>query len=556
MQKGITCITLFIILSGVLFSQSIFDQSSISGNLQFDGQYYYKDSVIGAEDVPDKLLSNGFLFLNYKVSNFSASLRYENYMNPILGIDAQYKGNGIAYRSFGYSSDFIDVTAGNFYEQFGSGILLRSYEERQLGIDNSFDGLNVKIKPVTGLEFKALIGKQRNFWALSEGIVRAADMSISLNDVLGDLFSSDYNISLGGSVVSKMQPDVESFYFLPHNVFAYSSRLALSAESFSVDAEFGYKYNDPSAINNYSFNPGTALVINTALYGDGYGFLLNLHRIDNMNFRSEREAAGNYLTINYIPSITKQHLWRLATLYPYSTQMNGEVGLQADFTYTFPKESFFGGKYGTTVALNYARIQSLDTTQTVMDQKTGDAFRYDSPFFKVGERLHYQDINLEVTKKWDKDIKTTFALINIIYDKDLLEGKSSYGKVNSTIAVLECEYKFNPKNSLRTELQHLWSTQDSALHSPDNINGNWALLFFEYTIAPHWYITAFDEWNYGNEYDEKQIHYLNASVAYIEKSTRISFGYGRQRGGLLCVGGVCREMPASNGFSLSITSTF
>jgi len=94
------------------------------------------------------------------------------------------------------------------------------------------------------------------------------------------------------------------------------------------------------------------------------------------------------------------------------------------------------------------------------------------------------------------------------------------------------------------------------LHSPDNINGNWALLFFEYTIAPHWYITAFDEWNYGNEYDEKQIHYLNASVAYIEKSTRISFGYGRQRGGLLCVGGVCREMPASNGFSLSITSTF
>lgn len=556
MKKVTTFFVLFLFFSTYLFSQNIFEQSSISGNLQFDGQYYYKDSIIGAEDVPDKFLSNGFLFLNYKVSNFSASLRYESYLNPILGIDAQYKGNGIAYRSFGYNSAFLDITAGNFYEQFGSGVLLRSYEERQLGIDNSFDGLNIKIKPAAGVELKALIGKQRNFWALSEGIVKAADLSFSLNDMLADFLSSDYNISLGSSIVSKTQPDLECFYNLPHNVFAYSTRLGLAAESFSVDAEFAYKYNDPSAINEHSFNPGTALIINGAFYGDGYGFLLNLHRVDNMNFRSEREAAGNFLTINYIPAITKQHLWQLATIYPYSTQMNGEVGLQADFTYTFPRKSLFGGKYGTTVALNYARVQSLDTTHTILDEKTNYAFRYDSPFFKIGDRLHFQDINIEVTKKWSKDFKNTFALINIIYDKDLLEGKSSYGKVNSTIAVLECEYKLNAKNSIRAELQHLWSSQDSTLHVADNINGNWALLFLEYTIAPRWYISAFDEWNYGNEFDEKQVHYLNASVAFIEKSTRLSLSYGRQRGGMLCVGGVCRQVPASNGFTLSITSTF
>jgi hypothetical protein len=32
--------------------------------------------------------------------------------------------------------------------------------------------------------------------------------------------------------------------------------------------------------------------------------------------------------------------------------------------------------------------------------------------------------------------------------------------------------------------------------------------------------------------------------------------YGKQRAGIFCVGGVCRNVPASNGFAISITSSF
>jgi hypothetical protein len=35
----------------------------------------------------------------------------------------------------------VGVTIGNFYDQFGSGMIFRAYEERQLGIDNSLDGI-------------------------------------------------------------------------------------------------------------------------------------------------------------------------------------------------------------------------------------------------------------------------------------------------------------------------------------------------------------------------------------------------------------------------------
>jgi hypothetical protein len=84
----------------------------------------------------------------------------------------------------------------------------------------------------------------------------------------------------------------------------------------------------------------------------------------------------------------------------------------------------------------------------------------------------------------------------------------------------------------------------------------WAVLLAEYNISPHWFFAAFDEYNYGNDDKDLQIHYFSGSFGYTKGVTRIAAGYGKQRQGLLCVGGVCRQVPASNGFTLSITSSF
>ena len=316
-------------------------------------------------------------------------------------------------------------------------------------------------------------------------------------------------------------------------------------------SEYVFKNNDPSAVNGMSYNPGQALLINSSIFGKGYSFSLNLHRDDNMDYRSDRNAQGNVLSINYLPPLTKQHSYRLTTVYPYATQPGGEVGLQAEFIYTFPRKSLLGGKYGTTINANYSRIHALDTTHI-------DEFTYDSPYFEIGERLYFQDFNFEILKKWNKDFKSIFALVNLIYDKDIMEneGVAHFGKVYATSVVADLTYKLSTSNTIRLELQHLWATQDSTVKEADNTNGNWAMALAEYTIAPTWFFTVMDEYNYGNDSEDLQIHYLSASVAYIHNSTRFSVGYGRQRGGILCVGGVCREVPASNGFTLSISSSF
>ena len=61
--------------------------------------------------------------------------------------DPQYRGNGIPFRFISYVSDGLEVTVGNYYEQFGGGLVLRTYEDKGLGVDNGLDGLRLKYSP-------------------------------------------------------------------------------------------------------------------------------------------------------------------------------------------------------------------------------------------------------------------------------------------------------------------------------------------------------------------------------------------------------------------------
>jgi len=227
----------------------------------------------------------------------------------------------------------------------------------------------------------------------------------------------------------------------------------------------------------------------------------------------------------------------------------GEGGLQAEVSYNFEEGSFLGGEHGMIVNLNGSIVKSTDSTRI-------DKHTYDYNFFSIGERLYFHDVNLDITKKFTDKFKLGFTAFNAIYDRDQIEGGFKSGKVYSTGIILDATYRINDKNSIRTEFQHLWVAQDSVPLITDVYNGSWAQLLVEYTIAPKFFITVLDQWNYGNEFEEKQSHYPTFNFAYIFGATRLSLGYGRQRAGLLCVGGICRPVPASNGMNLSVTSSF
>lgn len=538
-------------------AQDDIDFGTVTGNLQIDAQYYTQDSAIAATEVDEGMRMNGFLNLIYSRGNFSAGIRYEAYMKPLLGFEEQYtEGNGLTYRYASYKSGDLDVTVGNFYEQFGNGLVLRSYEERQLGIDNALDGIRLKAQVIDGIRLIGIIGKQRAFPAagskdiapVGRGIVRGIDANVNFNALFPSLQEQSLRVELGGSFVSKYEDVSDPTLNLPKNIAAFAGRLNLGYSDFTLLSEYAYKINDPSSAgNNNSFNPGTALFLSASYATKGLGIIISGKRIDNMSFRSQRSATGNNLTLNYLPAITKQHVYTLPSVYPYGTQPAGEIGWQADVTYNIPRGSALGGKYGVDVAVNYSHVYQLDTTKV-------DGFTYNSSFPGVGDRLYYRDFNIEISKKWSTDFKTALSYVNLVYDKDQIEVKTGYGKIYSNIIIADMTYRLSASNSIHAELQHMSSTQDASAEAKGT--GNWVFGLVEYAIAPSWFFSVLDQYNYGNDDTKKRLHYYNASVVFVHDANRFSLSYGRQREGLLCIGGVCKVVPAATGVTFSLSSTF
>lgn len=548
LSKAVICLTVIISYSSLAKAQNVdqvLSNGEIRGNFQLDMQYYQEDSLIGAQDVPEKVLSNGFLNLVYTNGSFSMGVRYESYLNALLGFPEGYQGNGITYRYASFTKDKLSVTVGNFYEQFGNGLIFRTYEERGLGYDNVMDGIRVKYKLADGFSLTGITGKQRIFFDYGEGIVRGLDAELYLNDAIKSLSDSKTRIILGASGISKYQVDQDSRYVLPENVGAVAGRINLNRGFFNVNAEYAYKANDPSADNGYIYRPGEALFIQTSYSRKGFGLVLAAKRNDNMSFRSDRTAAQQNLLINYLPALTKQHTYNLlATLYPYAVQLNGEVAFQADLIYKFKKGSVLGGKYGMDIQLNMATANNIDTTLLNDEQTVRQG--YTSDWFKRGE-LYFQDINTQITKKFSKKVKGRFTYANLTYNQDVIEGKPGAPVIKANVGIADVTYKFTMRNSLRTEVQFLMTEQDQ---------GDWATAILEYSYAPHWFFAIMDQYNYGNPEEERQIHYYNVSAGYNNGGNRITMSYGRQRAGIFCVGGVCRVVPASSGLYLSITSSF
>ena len=549
------------------FSQDIFG-GKVTGNFQMDFQASKEDTIIGAEKVNEKALMNAFTNILYTNGDFSAGMRFEAYLNPILGFDPQYKGAGLAYRFASYKKDYLEITAGNYYEQFGNGLIFRSYEERNLGLDNAMDGLKIIARPIEGLAIKGIIGKQRYYWediwaSDDFGLVRGLDAEISLNSLIKSIETSPFQISFGGSFVSVYEKAEDRFIIdqttgdifkvnTPENIASGAARMQISYKAFNLNAEYAKKGQDPNAVNGYIFHEGEAAYLSLGYAAKGLGINISAKRIDNMSSKSRRNETGNMLNVNYLPALTRQHAYSLFAMYPYATQVNGEMGIQADVIYKLKKNTFLGGNYGTDLKLNYSRAMSIDQEFVALNPALNyeGTDGYTSSFFKVGDEIYFEELNFELSKK----ISNTYKL-SLMYSYQTFNpiaiGHPGEEFIYANIFAADLTQRLAKKSSLRYELQLLLTEQNYG----DWAAGNWIQGTIEYNLGGKFFAAVSDQWNYGKENGEK-VHYYNFSVGYTHKTSRIQLSYGKQREGIICIGGVCRMVPASNGLFATITSSF
>lgn len=545
------------------------DWGEIHGNFQLDGQYYKSDSAIGAVVPDEQVALSGFGNLIYSKDRFTAGIRYETYTPSFVGYPAgaSWTGTGIGYRFARYKTELLDVTIGNFYEQFGSGMVLRAWEDRGLGVDYALDGIRVKSQPTHGIYLTGLYGKQRfNFndgLQNGTGIVRGFDAEVNLTELLDSVVSWNSQLILGGSFVSKFEENLNTVYDFPENVASSAVRLKYINKGFRLGGEYAYISPNPSAQNSRLrtipddmdpavglFQEGHGVNLNATYSQRGFGVSATASSLANMAFQSQRNAGPFDSYINYLPATSVQQTYLLAQLYPYATQPNGEVSFRGDLFFNIKRGSKIGGKYGTKIDISYTHIQAPDTTNI---NDLGNSRRgVQTSLFKTRDELYYTDFNIKVSRKLSKSFKASLLYMNIAYNNTIIQGAYDYnnvpvsGMVYGDLFVFEGDWKINSKNNLRFELQTMQTDQ----HLQD-----WAAIVLEYTVAPHWFISVVDQYNYGNA-ENKDYHFAVASMGYIKDSHRISLSYGRQRAGVFCVGGVCRVVPASNGLTLSITTSF
>lgn len=551
-----------------------------TGSIQSEFMVPMNDPSLGIEvdDYPAKVLNNTYFDFTVNAPYVSAGARFQFTKWPLPGFqEAQmpgFAGWGVPYFWLTGKYKGFQLTAGDFYEQFGSGLILRTYQERALGVDGALRGGRLKANPAKGLYLTALVGKERRFWTHTPDLIWGGDAEWSINESFADSFNPRYGITLGfsyvgkhnkkgnGDIITTTIDDIKYRLNYPETVAAFDGRINARLKDFSVLAEFATKNNDPNAVNNYIYRNGHVELLSVSYAAKGFSAYVQAKRSENMAFMSDQVLQTNAY-INYLPAFTNTQTYTLAALYPYATDYNGEWAYQAEVRYLFKRNTPLGGKYGTNVKLSGSYIADLQNQAplgppAVGYDPSGNEIQYTtnpalygtdglgSAYWKTGG-LRYADVNFEINKKFSRKIQLTlFYLFQRLNYNSIFGHPTEHGgdiMVTANTFILEGQWKMAKRTQLRWEVQYLTTRQDDK---------DWICGLAELSLAPHWMFTLSDNYNLGVTKE----HYYTAMVTFNYRANRFGLSFARNRAGMNCSGGVCRMVPASKGFSLTYNYTF
>lgn len=528
------CISL-LLATGLWANDTVF----VSGAVQHDGLLDW---------TPVMYHSNSYLDLavNWQTERRSfrelrAITRLEMNQWPMLGYESDFAGHGVGRLSLEAAFTWGEITVGDVYGQFGSGLILNLHEDRALGLDGALRGAKLDLRPWRGLHLTLLGGKQRRYWTCyhdhawgwnyGRDAAMGADLELHIDQWSAQMQQQDIHLTLAGSYVSKYEADDTILtpiqgtlyrYHLPRFVGAADVRAALQVKGFDLLLEYACKANDPCRENNYSYRWGHAALLSLGYSRKGLAVLLQAKFSDNMAFRSERQRIGIAGRLNHMPAFATQHTYRLAALYPYATNYSDtEIAVQGELRYTWARRTAMGGRYGTSLKGNACHIRVWNR---------GEA---------------YTDAHIELDKRLSAHWWLHAMVMYQAYNQLAVEGHGA--TVRSGIFVLDARTQLNDNLSMRGELQYLYSPHHE---------GQWFFALYELSLFRHWTLSG--EWLYNIGYapDATNRHYYTAGLTFTYNAHRAMLAYTKTREGFNCSGGICRYVPQQQGISLSYSFTW
>ena len=518
--------------TGKVVSKGLFgsDPGKFSASLESNSIAYIRDNGLGVTGPEDKFGSNNYLKMDYSRGHLSAGLQVEGYMPALYGFEIGQQADAkkflLAAKYIRWTSEYFTFHVGDIYDQMGNGLIFRTYEDRNLGFNNSLEGFQAAVNIKDWFGIKGMYGRPRLYTSYAGSWVRGATATVSFNDIFGwngILFNIEGNFLNRYESLDK--DELHDFHALGldnANLNSYSAALNFSWNGLSLKAEYAAKGKDLYSETATGAHIGAAIYAE-AIYGIG-GFSASAHFriLDHMGTMSSLYGKGTGNSLSYLPALTRQYHYMLANLNPYQVNGRGECAVQLDLFYTL-------------------RSRSDRNKYWIFRANASSAFTIDRKQSDNGERrLLWMDLNADAECHWNRQLRTTF-----LYSRQEWSPSHGYeeGTYASNIFVADAQYKFNKKYALRGELQYLYSK---------DYERDWVAALAEFTFAPQWSIYATEMYNLG----ETKKHYYTAGVSWSKGKTRVQLSYGRNRAGYLCSGGVCRYSPAYTGVNLLLTAAF
>jgi hypothetical protein len=512
----------------------------LSGSLQANGNFYLRDSAIGAANIPqyDRQLvgADAWLNLNYSRSGFDIGVRFDFFQNSqLLNPKSSYSASGVGRWYVKKRIDKLNIYAGYVYDQIGSGIIFRAYEERPLAIDNALLGLNLTYDLTENWKVKAFTGRQKQQFDLyksnvsgfnTEGYISLGKVSLApgVGIVHRNLDDETVNQVVSSLATYSKADSIGATY----NTYATTLYNTLTAGKWTWYIEAAYKTPevmfDPNAAK---FNrngtlsegklinrSGSIIYSNLGFATEGFGITFEGKRTEGFTFRTTPLASLNRGTLNFLPPMSRQNTYRLTSRYVPATQELGEQALQVDVKYA-PKENL-------NIDVNLSTISNLKND------------------------LLYREIYVSLLFKKEHS-QLTLGMQHQTYNQQIYEVKPNVPNVQTITPFVEYIRSFSDTKSLKIEAQYMNNKQDY---------GSWIFGLAEYSVAPKWVFTVSDMYNFDPKKTKEALHYPTVAVVYAVDANRFSLAYVKQVEGVVCTGGICRLEPAFSGVRLSVNSNF
>lgn len=548
-------ISILFFLTSFLYSQEEEKKIDFSGAYQGTFNYFIKDVRIGAANIPqyegNPFGNDSWLNLNASYGTLNAGIRLDLFYNSnLLNPTSSYSDYGLGIWFLEKEFKKLTLKAGAIYDQIGSGIIYRAYEQRPLLIDNALKGVQADYQFSDNWNATIFTGMQRYLFSSYEDQISGIKVEgffskgktnpISFSPGVGMVVRSLSETSRG-QLISVLRNYIgeERVNRFPYDTYALSLYNTLSWKTFSWYFEGAYKFPevffDPDATTTkitgavaqgrYVKEAGSVLY-STFSYGQkGIGITLEAKRTENFDFRADPTLTLINGLINFLPPMNHLTTYRLTSRYNPATQFTSELAFQLDINWKLGKKN--------TLNINASNITTLEN------------------------ELLYREVYVDLMNKPNRKLQSHFGIQSQWYNQAIYEGKpkSITPMLWTLTPFMDVLYKINRKNSIRIESQFMYTEQDY---------GSWFYLLAEYGLVPHWRFELSGMYNIFPNSDNPNIPegaggkilYPTAGVVYQDGSSRYSLRYVKQVEGVVCTGGICRLEPAFSGIKFEVYRPF